>query len=120
MDQEPKQTISVERIIALKRYEQPPPGYFHLLPDRIIHRIEYGEGQSSFWERWWPEFRVRPALAYALGLAVCGAMTAGFYCAPKMYPAADAGESPSGSQWAAASAGTLETGDQSGHGAPNR
>lgn len=106
MDPEPRQSIKVERIIALKRYEQPPPGYFHLLPDRIIHRIEYGEGRSSFWERCWPAFRVRPVLAYALGLTVCGALTAGICCSPKMDAAAGAGESAPGNQWAAASADT--------------
>jgi hypothetical protein len=110
MDQESKQTVRVERIIALKRYEQPPPGYFHLLPDRIINRIEYGEGRSSFWEKWCPAFRVRPVLAYALGLTVCGALTAGIYCAPKMDQTADRGESPSEARWAVASAST-QTGE---------
>ena len=76
MDPEPKQAVKVERIIALKRFEQPPPGYFSLLPDRIMHRIEDGEGQARFWEQWWPAFSFRPVLAYALGLTVCGAMTA--------------------------------------------
>jgi hypothetical protein len=101
MDQEPKPEFKIERIIALKRYEQPPPGYFHLLPDRIIHRIEHGEGRSTFWERWWPSIRVRPGLAYSLGLAVCGTLTIAVYCAPKNDMAAAMRESPPGSQWAA-------------------
>jgi hypothetical protein len=102
MDNESKPTIRVERIIALKRYEQPPPGYFHLLPARIINRIEYGEGQSSFWEKWWPAFSVRPVLAYALGLTVCGALTAGIYFSPKM-DQTGGGDSPHGNRWAVAS-----------------
>jgi hypothetical protein len=105
MDQQSNQTVRVERIIALKRYEQPPPGYFHLLPDRIIHRIEQGEGRSGFWERWRLAFRVRPALAYALGLTVCGALTAGLYFSPTMEQAAGAGESSPDNLWADASAG---------------
>ena len=48
MDQKPKNLFKVERIIALKRYEQPPPGYFHLLPDRIIHRIERAKANPAF------------------------------------------------------------------------
>lgn len=110
MDQESKQTVRVERIIALKRYEQPPPGYFHLLPDRIINRIEYGEGQSSFWEKWWPALSVRPVLAYALGLTVCGALTAGIYCSPKVDQTAGTDESSPGNRWAVASS-SAETGD---------
>ena len=111
MDQESKDTFKVERIIALKRYEQPPPGYFHLLPGRIINRIERGEGQAGFWEKWWPNFRVRPAMAYALGLAVCGVLAAGVYCPHKIDQAASSGESPSGERWADVSPAALESQD---------
>jgi hypothetical protein len=83
MDQEPRQTFKVERIIALKRFEQPPPGYFHLLPDRIISRIEKGEGRAGFWETWLAAFGFRPALVYAFGLTVCGAVTVGMFFSPK-------------------------------------
>jgi hypothetical protein len=103
MDPESKQTFQVEKIIALKRYEQPPPGYFHLLPGRIIRRIEHGEGQCGFWEKWRMAFRVRPGLAYALGLTVCGALTAGLYFSPTLEQAAGAGEPSSENLWADAS-----------------
>ena len=83
MDSSHKQTVRVERIIALKRFEQPPPGYFHLLPDRIISRIEKGEGRSGFWETLGAAFGIRPALAYAFGLTVCGAVTVGIFYSPK-------------------------------------
>lgn len=73
----------VVRIIALKRYEQPPPGYFHLLPDRIITRIERGEGQPDFWETLMAAFNIRPGLVYAFALSVCGAVTVGIFYSPK-------------------------------------
>jgi len=111
MDPESNQTIPVERIIALKRYEQPPPGYFHLLPGRIIQRIERGEGRSSFWEKWALSFRVRPALAYALGLTVCGALTAGLYFSPTMEQTAGAIGPSSDNLWADASAGAAASQD---------
>ena len=95
---DPQARPAVEKIIALKRHEQPPPGYFRLLPERIIHRIEQGEGQSSFWETWSAAFGIRPVLAYALGLTVCGALTAGIWYAPKMDPSA--GAATSGGRWA--------------------
>ena len=81
---DPQARPAVEKIIALKRHEQPPPGYFRLLPERIIHRIEQGEGRSIFWETWGLAFRVRPVLAYALGLTVCAALTAGIWFVPRM------------------------------------
>jgi hypothetical protein len=104
MDQDSKQTVPVEKIIALKRYEQPPPGYFQLLPGRIISRIEHGEGQSAFWEKWRLALRIRPAAAYALGLAACAALIAGLYCLPTMQQTAGLGESASSSLWADTSA----------------
>lgn len=107
MDPESKLTVSVERLIALKRLEQPPPGYFHLLPGRILNRIEKGEGQSGFWEQWWPSFRVRPVMAYALGLAVCGVLTAGVYFTPRMDAGAGVREASSTDPWAVASVGEL-------------
>jgi hypothetical protein len=95
---DPQARPTVEKIIALKRLEQPPPGYFRLLPERIIHRIEQGEGQSNIWEFWSAAFSIRPILAYALGLTVCGALTAGIWFAPRM--AQSAGIAASGDLWA--------------------
>jgi hypothetical protein len=95
---DPQARLSVEKIIALKRYEQPPPGYFRLLPERITHRIEQGEGQSNFWETWSAAFSIRPVLAYALGLTVCGALTAGIWYAPRMDQST--GVATSGNRWA--------------------
>ncbi len=106
MDAQSRRAISVEKIIALKRHEQPPPGYFRLLPDRIINRIEHGEGQSGFWEKWSPAFRVRPVLAYALGLTVCTALTAGIWFSPKLDQGAGGSDSGPGGRWAAESAST--------------
>jgi len=70
---------ALRKLIALKRHEIPPPGYFNRLPGSIISRIERGEGQLSFWERLAANFTVRPAFAYAFALAACGALTATVY-----------------------------------------
>ena len=83
MNQESEQTEKVIRIIALKRFEQPPPGYFHLLPDRIVSRIEQGEGKSDFWDNFAAVFSIRPALVYAFGLSIFGAVTAGILYSPR-------------------------------------
>jgi len=106
MERQSRAAISVEKMIALKRHEQPPPGYFRLLPDRIINRIEHGEGPSSFWEKWGPAFRVRAVLAYALGLTVCTALTVGVWFSPKLDQGAGGSDSRPGSRWAVESVST--------------
>ena len=69
----------LQKLLALKRYEQPPPGYFNRLPNQIMARIEAGEGQSRFWERFIPGFTFRPAMAYGVGLATCGVVALGVF-----------------------------------------
>ena len=101
--QEDPTKLRVERIIALKRYEQPPPGYFYMLPNRIISRIEMGEQPASFWEKLWPNFAVRPSLAYALGLTVFGALTAGIFYVPTRTSGFASRESSIGTEWAVVS-----------------
>jgi hypothetical protein len=76
-DQENFEALS--KLMALKRHEVPPPGYFSRLPGTILTRIERGEGQLTFWERITADFTVRPAFAYAFVLAACGALTASVY-----------------------------------------
>ncbi len=109
---DPQARPAVEKIIALKRHEQPPPGYFRLLPERIIHRIEQGEGRSIFWETWGLAFRVRPVLAYALGLTVCAALTAGIWFVPRMDRSTVA--ATSGDRWAVESFRTAAADPPSG------
>jgi len=69
----------LRKLLALKRYEQPPPGYFNRLPNQIMARIEAGEGQTRFWERFIPTFTLKPAMAYGIGLAACGVVAFGVY-----------------------------------------
>ncbi len=66
---------ALRKLLALKRYEQPPPGYFNQLPGRILSRIEREE--PTFMEKLARVFVFRPAMAYALGLAFCGTFAAG-------------------------------------------
>jgi len=65
---------TLRKLMALKRHEQPPPEYLHELHDRIITRIEGGEGQLNLWDKVSARFSLRPSLAYAFGLTVCGAL----------------------------------------------
>jgi hypothetical protein len=66
---------SLEKLLRLKRHEQPPPRYFNEFSGRVISRIERGEARLSWWERF--GFDLRPALAAGAGLVACGLIVYG-------------------------------------------
>lgn len=61
---------SVEKLLRLKRYEQPPPRYFREFSGRVMARIEAGESQPQWWERF--GFDLRGVLTAGAGLVACG------------------------------------------------
>jgi hypothetical protein len=65
---------ALRKLMALKRHEQPPPGYFDRLADKIAYRLEH-ESQPTFWERFAAGFSFRPAFAYSFALAAFGGLT---------------------------------------------
>ena len=68
----------IRKLLALKRHEQPPPGYFDTLSARIINRIEAAESVNpSLWERLGFAFGSKPAFVCALGVIVCGLLCIG-------------------------------------------
>lgn len=64
----------VRRLLAWKRHEAPPPGFFADFPERVRARIRQpaGEPVASWWERLWTGGLWRPALAGACALAAGG------------------------------------------------
>lgn len=68
----------LRKLLALKRYEQPPPAFFHQFTRRVIDRItapeRYAESaEDRTWvERLWQYLEVRPWLAGAIGAIACG------------------------------------------------
>lgn len=87
---------SLRRLLALKRYEQPHPRYFHEFSAHVIARIESGEtgadGISLFewllaptaWvQRFLESIESKPLLAGACGFAFCGFLAAGVLYADK-------------------------------------
>ena len=71
----PDNSDSLEKLLRLKRHEQPPPRYFSEFSGRVISRIERGEARLSWWERF--GFDLRPALAAGAGLVACGLIVYG-------------------------------------------
>ncbi len=89
MNQDTEQFDQLRRLLALKRHEQPPPGYFNAFSRQVIVRIEAGERGEQYnimvrlfevapWlQRVWAAFEAKPALAGAFGLAMCSLLFAG-------------------------------------------
>ena len=92
---------ALRRLLAFKRHEQPPPGYFHNFSSRVIDRIRAGERipQTSLFERlfaptqWlqhlWAALETKPAFAAAMGAAVCSLLLVGM-----VYSTEEADHSP--------------------------
>jgi len=79
MNPSPEESDRLRELLALKRHELPPPGYFDLFSDKIIARIE-AEGlciRISWWQRLFPELDAKPVLACAYGLVIMGLLVIG-------------------------------------------
>ena len=89
MSAESENFRELRRLLAVKRYEQPPPGYFNGFSSQVIARIEAGErgggdsllevlfGHGSWLLRLWGSFGTKPILAGAFGVTVCSVLIAG-------------------------------------------
>lgn len=68
----------LRRLLALKRHEIPPPGYFNNLPRQVMSRIRAGETAES-WEVTGPSwlfnflrvFEAKPAFVGAFACSLC-------------------------------------------------
>jgi hypothetical protein len=83
MNSSPDDFRDLRRLLAVKRHEQPPPGYFNYLPDKIMMRIERedraGVGLYSTWWGWLvAKIDAQPVLAGAYAFAISGLMLLGF------------------------------------------
>jgi hypothetical protein len=88
MSPESEQFDELRRLLALKRYEQPPPGFFNHFSGQVIARIQAGErgndsllqnffDSSSWLSRLWSSVGAKPILAGAFGVTVCSVLIAG-------------------------------------------
>jgi hypothetical protein len=98
MNSDPSDFEVLRKLMALKRHEQPPPGFFDRLPDNIIARLERGDGQLAFWEKFLAAFTFRPALAYGFALAAFSALTFSVINSVKTHPQESA-QNPLNNRW---------------------
>jgi len=75
----------VRRLLALKRHECPPQGYFGKLSDEIMARLKSPSpaqpARYSNWRQWWFDFGCRPILLGAYSVSVCGVLLLGIAAA---------------------------------------
>jgi hypothetical protein len=94
MNSEREDFERLRRLLAIKKYEQPPPGYFIHFSQQVIAGIQREDAtQESGFLRWftapfawmqrgWDSLESRPALAGTVGFAVCGVIASGLYFSP--------------------------------------
>src|ERR1041384_7549819 len=75
MGSSPEDFDSLQKVLRLKQYEQPPPRYFREFSGRVISRIEGGEARISWWQRL--GFGLRPAFAAGVGIVACALVVYG-------------------------------------------
>jgi hypothetical protein len=89
MSPEQENFEQLRRLLALKRHEQPPPGYFNNFSRQVISRIRAGErperesfgarffGEVPWLQQLWAALEAKPVLAGVFAVAVCGLLVSG-------------------------------------------
>ncbi|HLP77135.1 MAG TPA: hypothetical protein VK327_09470 [Candidatus Paceibacterota bacterium] len=72
----------LRRLLALKRHEQPPPGYFNRFSREVVVRIKAGDrGETvvagSWLQKLWNLLETKPVFAGAFGASVCAVLITG-------------------------------------------
>lgn len=78
MKSSPEDFDELLKLLSLKRHEQPLPGFFDGFSDQVIARIKAESSPSApGWRRWLAIFEMKPLLAGAYSVAVCGLLLFG-------------------------------------------
>ena len=87
---------SLRRLLALKRHEQPPPGYFNNLPGEVLSRIKQDQKraqdlnkrfeQAPWLLRLFSMLETKPVFAGAFGMSVCALLVAGMVYSENVQP----------------------------------
>src|SRR5882762_6183532 len=75
----------LRKLLALKRYELPPPRYFNEFSGRVMARLAEPERQPLSWlQRLGFDFDLRPVAMCGVGVVVCGLLSFGIIGAMQM------------------------------------
>ena len=69
----------LRQLLACKKHEQPPPGYFTYFSDRVIAQIEIEERtKQTWWRALLSHFDARTAMACGCGFAISSLLFLGY------------------------------------------
>jgi hypothetical protein len=103
---QPEPHLQVRRLLAIKRHEQPPPGYFHKFSGDVVARIRAGDraddrnvlggllGESAWLQRVWNFLEDKPLVAGLFGAAACAMVLSVFVMSEKPGTTASAEPQP--------------------------
>jgi hypothetical protein len=94
MENESENFEQLRRLLALKKHELPPPGYFNRFSGQVIGRLQAERAADSdvfsklnteapWLARLWQGLAGRPAFAGAFGAAICAVLLGGIFLAEK-------------------------------------
>lgn len=85
----------LQRLLKLKRHEQPPPRFFNSFSSQVTAQIRAGAkggklesfddivAQAPWLQRFWQAIEGKPAISGIFAAAVCGVVVAGIFMADK-------------------------------------
>ena len=79
MNPESENFEKLQKLLALKRYEQPPPRYFNEFSGKVIDRLQQMETHAAqtWWQKLGLDFDLKPAFVCAFGVTVSALMLLG-------------------------------------------
>jgi hypothetical protein len=98
---------SLQKLLSLKRHEQPPPGYFRSFSNNVMARINASEGDAEgLWLlRLWRGLLARPLLSGAVGAGAFGLLVFGVVFSQSNTPGGSASFMLQGAPFAATAPG---------------
>lgn len=98
MKPETDTTDELQRMLALKRHEQPPTQFFQKLSDNVLQRLQTPEPapEPTWRQKLGLDFDTKPVLVCATGVGVCGLLLLGLISAQHVEPPAADSASPTG------------------------
>lgn len=117
MSTAPEEFEKLQKLLKLKRHEQPPPGYFNNFSTHVIHRLERHEekhynrwGEAAWLVRFLGTLETNPVAAGVFGMSVCGLLIAGIAYSQVRTPADYSVSSNLAIDVAAANNNSMQTG----------
>ncbi len=86
MDEKPDNHEELLKLLALKRHEQPPPGFFDRLPGQITDHIRTDQDtrDANWLLRLFPFLEFRPAFAGVYAAGLCALLLGGIFVASNL------------------------------------